>query len=40
MASSTQSIEGVLMVSPLKVPSISLPPLVSRKIFGNGQAGL
>jgi hypothetical protein len=29
--------EGVLIVSPLKMPSISLPPLVSRKIFGSGQ---
>ena len=34
------SIDGVLMVSPLKMPSISLPPLVSWKIFGSGQAGL
>ncbi len=39
-ASSTQSIEGVLIVSPLKMPSISLPPLVRRKIFGNGQDGV
>ena len=28
------------MVSPLKMPSISLPPLVSWKIFGSGQDGL
>src|SRR5215467_12600481 len=28
------------MVSPSKMPSLSLPPLVMRKIFGNGQAGL
>ena len=28
------------MVSPLKMPSISLPPLVSRKILGSGQGGL
>jgi hypothetical protein len=27
-----------LIVSPLKMPSISLPPLVRRKIFGSGQA--
>src|SRR3546814_11904548 len=39
-ASSTASIEGVLMVSPLNTPSISLPPLVRRKIFGSGQAGV
>src|SRR5271163_2942283 len=32
--------EGVLMVSPSKIASLSLPPLVRRKIFGNGQAGL
>ena len=29
----------VLIVSPSKMPSISLPPLVMRKIFGSGQAG-
>ena len=39
-ASSTASIEGVLIVSPLKMPSISLPPLVSRNSFGSGQAGV
>ncbi len=39
-ASSTHSIDGVLIVSPLKMPSISLPPEVRRKIFGSGQAGL
>ncbi len=38
-ASSTSSMEGVLMVSPLKMPSSSLPPLVSRKSFGSGQDG-
>ena len=35
--SSTHSIEGVLIVSPLKMPSISLPPLVRRKILGSGR---
>ena len=34
------SMDGVLMVSPSKMPSMSLPPLVMRKIFGSGQAGL
>src|SRR6185437_16967118 len=38
--SSTHSIDGVLMVSPSKIASLSLPPLVMRKIFGSGQAGL
>src|SRR5688500_12971145 len=39
--SSTQSMEGVLMVSALKMPSMNLPPLVMRKIFGKGRlAGL
>ena len=38
-ASSTQSIDGVLMVSPRNMPSISLPLEVRRKIFGIGQAG-
>src|SRR6188508_2792769 len=28
------------MVSPAKIPSFSLPLLVSRKIFGKGHAGL
>src|SRR5215472_16064759 len=28
------------MVSPSKMPSITLPPLVRRKIFGSGHAGL
>ena len=28
------------MVSPLKMPSISLPPLVRRKILGSGQGGV
>src|ERR1700688_4616634 len=32
--------DGVLMVSPVKMPSLILPPLVSRKLFGSGQAGL
>ena len=39
IASATQSIEGVLMVSPAKTPSMSLPPLVRRKIFGSGRSG-
>ena len=38
--SATQSIEGVLIVSPWKMPSISLPPLVRRKIFGSGRSGV
>ena len=38
-ASSTASSEGVLMVSPLKMPSISLPPLASWNSLGTGQAG-
>src|SRR5205823_10505452 len=40
IASSTHSIDGVLIVSPRKMPSISLPPAVRRKIFGNGQGGV
>src|SRR6187402_2163237 len=32
--------DGVLMVSPSNTPLISLPPLVRRKIFGSGHAGL
>ena len=39
-ASSTQSMLGVLMVSPLNTPAASLPPLVRRNTFGSGQAGL
>ena len=39
IASATPSIEGVLIVSPAKMPSISLPPLVRRKIFGSGRGG-
>ena len=39
-ASSTASMDGVLIVSPLKMPSISLPPLVRRNSLGSGQAGL
>ena len=31
-----QSIDGVLIVAPSKMPSISLPFLVNRKIFGSG----
>jgi len=34
------TMEGVLMVAPEKKPSISLPPLVRRKIFGSGQGGV
>ncbi len=37
--SSTQSIEGVLIVSPSKIPRIREPPLVMRKILGRGQGG-
>ena len=40
MASSTQSIDGVLIVSPLKMPSMSLPPFVMRKILGSGRGGV
>src|SRR5260221_2013070 len=40
IASSTQSSEGVLMVSPLKIASENLPPDVRRKILGNGHGGL
>src|SRR6516225_3971630 len=32
--------DGVLMVSPTKMPSLSLPPLVIRKSFGIGHGGL
>ena len=39
-ASSTHSIDGVLIVSPLKMPSVSLPFEVRRNIFGSGQAGV
>src|SRR5687768_9786692 len=39
-ASSTATMDGVLMVSPLKMPSLSLPSLVMRKILGIGQDGL
>src|SRR5579863_3201165 len=38
-ASSMHSIEGVLIVSPRKMPSITLPLDVMRKIFGSGQGG-
>ena len=40
IASSTQSSDGVLIVSPLKIASENLPPEVRRKIFGSGQAGV
>jgi hypothetical protein len=40
IASSTQSSDGVLMVSPLKIASENLPPAVKRKILGSGQAGV
>src|SRR6185369_15454219 len=40
IASSTQSIDGVLIVSPLNTPSISLPPWVRRKILGSGHGGV
>jgi hypothetical protein len=39
-ASSTHSIDGVLIVAPWKISSSSLPFLVMRKIFGMGQAGV
>ena len=39
IASSTQSSEGVLIVSPLKIASENLPPEVRRKILGSGQGG-
>ena len=39
IASSTQSSDGVLMVSPLKIASENLPPEVRRKIFGIGHGG-
>ena len=39
IASSTQSSEGVLMVSPLKIASENLPPEVRRKILGSGHGG-
>src|SRR5690348_3679249 len=40
IASSTASIDGVLMVSSWKMFSANLPFEVRRKIFGSGQAGL
>src|ERR1700730_7617856 len=39
-ASSTHSIDGVLIVSPRKTPSINLPFLVNRKSLGKGQGGV
>src|SRR2546423_886424 len=38
-ASSTHSIDGVLIVSPRNTPSISLPLEVSRKSLGSGHGG-
>ena len=38
-ASSTQSIEGVLIVSPLKIPSATFMLLANLNIFGIGQLG-
>src|SRR5471032_130 len=35
--SSTATIDGVLMVSPWKMPSVGLPLEVMRKILGSGQ---
>ena len=40
MASSTQSMDGVLMVAPSKMSLAILPALVIRKSFGIGQAGV
>ena len=40
MASSTQSIEGVLIVEPSKTPSFSFPFLASWKILGSGRGGV
>ena len=39
IASSTQSSEGVLMVSPLKIASENLPPEVRRNSLGIGHGG-
>ena len=39
-ASSTHSIEGVLIVSPRNTPSINLPLEVNRKSLGSGQGGV
>src|SRR5215472_3689187 len=39
-ASSMHNIDGVLIVSPRNNPSINLPLLVMRKIFGSGQGGV
>ena len=39
IASSTQSSDGVLIVSPRKTPSISRPFRVSRNSFGSGHGG-
>ena len=39
-ASSTHSMLGVLMVSPRKIPSIRLSPLVRRNTLGIGQRGV
>ena len=34
------SIDGVLIVSPLKMPPLSLPPFVIRKILGSARSGV
>src|SRR5207237_9162877 len=39
-ASTTHSIDGVLIVEPWKISSSSLPFFVMRKIFGIGHAGV
>ena len=39
-ASSTHSIDGVLIVAPVNSASSSLPFLVIRKIFGSGHGGV
>src|SRR5688500_17102431 len=40
IASSTASIDGVLIVSPLNTPSTSLPFDIRRKTLGSGQEGV
>ena len=39
-ASSTHNMDGVLMVSPAKMPEINLPPLLIWKILGSARAGV
>ena len=39
-ASSTQSMEGVLIVAPSKISRFTLPPFVRRNSFGIGHGGL